>query len=108
MQLLWVRAAVCGLVANNLGPVADIVGRGHWIVAVNVVQKSALFAGRADYDCGPLQLRGPDVATLVHQVLDQVGEQLKNGAMVTVTDRNVRLHRLPLRKVTSRGRPRSR
>lgn len=53
-------------------------------------------------------LRGPDVATLVHQVLDQVGEQLKNGAMVTVTDRNVRLHRLPLRKVASRGRPRSR
>jgi predicted nuclease of predicted toxin-antitoxin system len=53
-------------------------------------------------------LRGPDVATLVHQVLDQVGEQLKNGAMVTVTDRNVRLHRLPLRKVASRGRTRSR
>ena len=53
-------------------------------------------------------LRGPDVATLVHQVLDHVGEQLRNGAMVTVTDRNVRLHRLPLRKVAANGRPRSR
>jgi len=53
-------------------------------------------------------LRGPDVATLVQQVLAQVGERVKNGAMVTVTDRNVRLHRLPLRKVASRGRPRSR
>ena len=37
LQLMWVRAAVCGLVANNLGPVADIVVLGHRIVAVNVV-----------------------------------------------------------------------
>jgi predicted nuclease of predicted toxin-antitoxin system len=52
-------------------------------------------------------LRGPDVAALVQQVLGQVGEQLMHGAMVTVTERNVRLHRLPLRKVASKGRPRS-
>ena len=53
-------------------------------------------------------LRGPDVAALVRQVLDQVGEQLKHGAMLTVTERTVRLHRLPLRKVTPKGGPQSR
>ena len=37
LQLMWVRAAVCGLVANNVVPVADIVVLGHRIVAVNVV-----------------------------------------------------------------------
>ena len=56
MQLMWVRASVYGLVANNLGPVAEIVGLGCRIVAENVVQKRGLFAGRADYDCGPLHL----------------------------------------------------
>jgi hypothetical protein len=35
--------------------VADIVSQGHPIVAVNVVPKRSLFAGRAIYDCGPLQ-----------------------------------------------------
>ena len=49
-------------------------------------------------------LRGPDVAALVHQVLDQVGSQLERGAMVTVTERNVRMHHLPLRKVASKAR----
>ncbi len=40
-----------------VGLVADIVGRGHRIVAVNVVPERALFAGPAIYDCGPLHLR---------------------------------------------------
>ena len=53
---MWVLAAVCRLVATNVGPVADIVGPGHRIVAVNVVPKRALFAGPAIYDCGPLHL----------------------------------------------------
>ena len=54
MQLMWAGAVVCGLVANNVGPVADIVGRWHRIVAVNVVPKRTLFAGQGIYDCGPL------------------------------------------------------
>lgn len=41
-------------------------------------------------------LRGPDVASLVIQVLSQVAEQLEQGAMVTVTERAIRLHHLPL------------
>ena len=53
---MWSRAVVCGLVANNVGPVANIVGQRHRIVAVNVVPKRTLFASQAIYDCGPLQL----------------------------------------------------
>ena len=44
-------------------------------------------------------LRGPDIAALVHQVLEQVGNQLERGSMVTVTESAIRLHKLPLRKV---------
>ena len=48
-------------------------------------------------------LRGPDVAALINQVLGQLGDQIERGAMVTVTDRTVRLHGLPLRKVASKA-----
>ena len=51
-------------------------------------------------------LRGADVANLVSQVADQLGEQIEDGAMVTVTELAVRLHRLPLRRVGSKT-PRS-
>lgn len=48
-------------------------------------------------------LRGPDVAALIGRVLEQLGDQIERGAMVTVTDRTIRLHRLPLRKVASKA-----
>jgi len=48
-------------------------------------------------------LRGPDVAALISQVLRQLGDQIERGVMVTVTDRAVRLHHLPLRKVASKA-----
>ena len=48
-------------------------------------------------------LRGCDVAALVNQVITQLGDQIERGAMVTVTERTIRLHRLPLRKVTSKA-----
>ena len=48
-------------------------------------------------------LRGADVAALIGQVLEQLGDQIERGAMVTVTDRAVRLHGLPLRKVASKA-----
>jgi predicted nuclease of predicted toxin-antitoxin system len=47
-------------------------------------------------------LRGPEVAVLIQQVLTQVGEQLPQGVMVTVTERHVRLHHLPLRRASSK------
>jgi len=47
-------------------------------------------------------LRGPEIAALVEQVLAQVGEQLDQGAMVTVTERNIRLHHLPVNRVSPR------
>jgi len=48
-------------------------------------------------------LRGSDVAALIGQVLERLGDQIERGAMVTVTERTVRLHRLPLRKVASKS-----
>jgi predicted nuclease of predicted toxin-antitoxin system len=48
-------------------------------------------------------LRGLDVAVLISQVFGQLGDQVERGVMVTVTDRTVRLHRLPLRKVASKA-----
>jgi len=47
--------------------------------------------------------RGPDTAALLRQVFGQLGDQVERGVMVTVTDRTVRLHRLPLRKVASKA-----
>jgi predicted nuclease of predicted toxin-antitoxin system len=46
-------------------------------------------------------LRGPDVAELIVQVLTQVGSQVQRSTMVTVTERSVRIHHLPLRKGSS-------
>lgn len=46
-------------------------------------------------------LRGPEVAVLIQQVLTQVEDQLQHGVMVTVTERHVRLHHLPLRRASS-------
>ena len=47
--------------------------------------------------------RGPEVAALIQQVLAHVGDQLEHGAVVTVTERNVRLHHLPLRRASSKA-----
>jgi len=41
-------------------------------------------------------LRGADVASLLKRVWDEVGELLEGGAAVTVTERAIRLRRLPL------------
>ena len=41
-------------------------------------------------------LRGADVAALWKRVWDEVGESLQNGAAVTVTERAIRLRRLPM------------
>ena len=48
-------------------------------------------------------LRGSDVAALVNQVITQLGDRIERGAMVTVTERTIRLHHLPLRRVTSKA-----
>jgi predicted nuclease of predicted toxin-antitoxin system len=43
-------------------------------------------------------LRGPEIAVLVLQIIERVGNQLEQGAMVTITDRTIRLRRLPVRR----------
>ena len=41
-------------------------------------------------------LRGPELASLLKQVWSQIAEALETGALVTVTDRTIRLRRLPV------------
>jgi predicted nuclease of predicted toxin-antitoxin system len=41
-------------------------------------------------------LRGADVASLLKRIWDEVGESLQSGAAVTVTERAIRLRRLPM------------
>lgn len=41
-------------------------------------------------------LRGPELASLLKQVWSRIAEPLKTGALVTVTDRAIRLRRLPV------------
>ena len=46
-------------------------------------------------------LRGLEVATLIARILEQIGDQIEAGAMVTVTEQQVRMRRLPLRPVAT-------
>lgn len=41
-------------------------------------------------------LRGSELASLLKRVWDEVGDAIKTGAAVTVTDRAVRFRRLPI------------
>jgi len=41
-------------------------------------------------------LRGPDVATLLRRVWNELKELIDNGAAVTVTERAIRVRRLPI------------
>ncbi len=41
-------------------------------------------------------LRGPDVASVLKRVWDEVGDDIGSGASVTVTERTIRLRRLPI------------
>jgi hypothetical protein len=60
LQLKWVRGSYCGLVADNVGRVAVIVGRCSLLVAINPVQKVALIAVLTVFDCEPLYLEVSD------------------------------------------------
>ena len=43
-------------------------------------------------------LRSGDIAALIARVIQQAAIQLEQGAMVTVTERRIRVHRLPVRR----------
>lgn len=68
----------------------------HRLLAISGASKPSVIRIRRE------GLRGPEAAIPIAQLLEQLREQLKAGAMVTVTERAVRLHRLPLRKVASK------
>lgn len=69
----------------------------HRLLAISGASKPSVIRIRRE------GLRGPEAAILIAQLLEQLREQLESGAMVTVTERAVRVHRLPLRKVTSKS-----
>lgn len=45
-------------------------------------------------------LRAEELARLLSQVLEQCREDLESGAMVTITDKGIRVRRLPLLRVS--------
>lgn len=41
-------------------------------------------------------LRGPELAELVEQIRSRIGQQLENGAMATITEKAIRIRKIPL------------
>ena len=41
-------------------------------------------------------LRGPDLTELIEKIWIRIGEQLKNGAMATITEKTMRIRKIPL------------
>jgi len=41
-------------------------------------------------------LRGPELAELVEKIWSKIGQQLKNGAMATITEKAIRIRKIPL------------
>ena len=62
----------------------------HSILAVSAANGPSVVRVRRE------GLRGPALASLLKRVWDEVGDAIAGGAAVTVTDRAVRVRRLPL------------
>jgi len=41
-------------------------------------------------------LRGPELAELVEKIWSRIGQQLENGAMATITEKAMRIKKIPL------------
>ena len=41
-------------------------------------------------------LRGPELAELVEKIWSKIGQQLGNGAMATITEKAIRIRKIPL------------
>ncbi len=41
-------------------------------------------------------LRGPELAELVEKIWSRIGQQLENGAMATITEKVIRIRKIPL------------
>jgi predicted nuclease of predicted toxin-antitoxin system len=41
-------------------------------------------------------LRGPELAELVDKIRSRIGQQLENGAMATITEKAIRIRKIPL------------
>lgn len=86
--------------ALELGPViVTLESEFHRLLAISGANGPSVIRIRRE------GLRGPEVATLIVRILEQIGDQIEAGALVTVTEQHVRMHRLPLRPVaTTRSR----
>ena len=46
-------------------------------------------------------LRGPELAELVEKIWSRIGQQLENGAMATITEKAIRIRKIPLHEADS-------
>ena len=46
-------------------------------------------------------LRGPELAELVEKIWSRIGQQLENGAMATITEKAIRIRKIPLHESDS-------
>ncbi|CAB1085612.1 hypothetical protein D1AOALGA4SA_13098 [Olavius algarvensis Delta 1 endosymbiont] len=43
-------------------------------------------------------LRGPELAKLLEKIRSRIGKQLENGAMATITEKTMRIRKIPLQE----------
>lgn len=41
-------------------------------------------------------LRGPELTELIEKIWSRIGQQLENGAMATITEKAIRIRKIPL------------
>jgi predicted nuclease of predicted toxin-antitoxin system len=96
-----VHAADIGLSTDTDSQILDHARTDHRVVVTLDADFHALLAlsGAAVPSVVRIRregLRGPALASLLSEVVSRVREQLDSGAMITVTERGVRVHRLPV------------
>jgi len=96
-----VHAAAIGLSTATDSQILDHARTDHRVVVTLDADFHALLAlsGAAVPSVVRIRregLRGDALASLLSEVVSRVREQLDSGAMITVTERAVRVHRLPV------------
>ena len=86
---MWVRGAVCELVAINLGSLAATVGSQPLIFAWIAGSKPPLFASPSDLVCGPLQLGGAAIYGVISASLRESAEFPTNVKNVLILVANL-------------------
>jgi predicted nuclease of predicted toxin-antitoxin system len=67
----------------------------HSLLAVSEEQSPSVVRIRIEH------LKGPDVAQIIEQVLAHAESDLESGALVTVNEKSIRVHQLPISRKSS-------